>query len=96
MKTLSFRPLADKDLEDIWRFTVTRWDRAQADAYVTAIIGVVEALIDNVERHPEARSLHPGLRKARSGSHLIYFFANDEGVDVVRILHERRDLETGL
>lgn len=96
MRRVSFRPLADYDLAEIWQFTAEHWGRGQADNYVAAIREVTEGLASHSERSPEAVHLYPGLRKARSGSHLIYFLANEQGVDVVRILHGSMDANAAL
>ena len=37
-----------------------------------------------------------GYRKIRSGSHVIFFKVTGEGIDVVRILHQRMDFERHL
>jgi len=42
-------------------------------------------------RHPEEAEVFPGLRRARSAHHFIFYLIDDERVDVVRVLHERRD-----
>ena len=42
---------------------------------------------------PEVRA---GYYKYRSGSHLLFYRLTSEGVDVVRILHERMDFDRHL
>lgn len=37
-----------------------------------------------------------GLRAYPAGRHLIFYFGADEGIDVVRILHERMDINRHL
>jgi len=37
--------------------------------------------------------IRPGLRSARSGSHLIFFTCDDKQVMVVRVLHERMNAQ---
>ncbi|MGL3606087.1 type II toxin-antitoxin system RelE/ParE family toxin [Rhizobium sp. G187] len=41
----------------------------------------------------EVKSLRPGYRRRRSGSHLIFYVILEDGtVEVVRIIHERADV----
>ena len=88
--TVALRPLARRDLEEIWDYSAARWGVPQANAYLAQLRTTIEALKSNSSLSADAGHLKAGLRKARSGSHLIYFHVA-EGIDVVRILHERRD-----
>lgn len=47
--------------------------------------------MDGLRRAEEAE-LFPGLRRARSGHHFIFYLIDEERVDVIRVLHERRDV----
>jgi toxin ParE1/3/4 len=90
---ITLRPLAQRDLDEIWDYSADRWGVDQANRYLSEIRDAIGALAKTASLSSDAEYLHPGLRKTRSGAHLIYFFffAN-EGIDVVRILHERRDV----
>jgi toxin ParE1/3/4 len=94
MIAIRFRPLARSDLDEIWDFTADRWGIEQADIYLARIRLMVERLADLAPLSSEVHHLYPGLRKAREGSHLIYFLADDHQLEVVRILHERQDTES--
>jgi toxin ParE1/3/4 len=37
--------------------------------------------------------VRPDYRKYPSGSHVLFYRLTDDGIDVVRILHERMDYE---
>lgn len=41
----------------------------------------------------ECAEVRPGYRKYPSGSHALFYRLTDDGIDVVRILHERMDYE---
>jgi toxin ParE1/3/4 len=89
-------PAARRDLARIWSDTATRWDTAQADSYVLAINRRLEAIADFPSSYPEYRSRHGTFRKAPSGEHVIFYLAEPERVQVVRILHTRMDLDAQL
>lgn len=40
--------------------------------------------------------LHSGLRVYPAGKHLIFYLEMDDGIDVVRVLHERMDIRRHL
>jgi len=41
----------------------------------------------------DIRDVRRAYRKSRAGSHVIFFKFTDDGIDVVRILHQRMDFE---
>jgi toxin ParE1/3/4 len=51
------------------------------------------AVADNPGLGSDCSELYPGLRRIKCGSHLIYYLTSGDVLDVVRILHARRDAE---
>ena len=86
-------PAARRDITDIWLYTADRWGVDQADTYVCQI-------------EEDLRKAADGLRivqpignewKVRSGHHLcIYSKQADDLIWVIRVLHERMDVDTVL
>jgi len=87
--SFKLRPLAERDLDEIWDYTADQWGRVQANSYVAQIRFVIERLAQEPALHPRAGHLVPGLRKARAGTHIIYF-TGVEKIEIIRILHVRR------
>ena len=92
MRSVIVRPEAEVDIETIADYTIEQWGVEQARQYVGDIRWTMERLAINGLRRPEESGVFPGLRRARSGHHFIYYLIDDEQVDVVRVLHERRDV----
>lgn len=88
-------PQAERDLEEIWLYTFEQWSADQADRYYDEIIDVVERLGSGIlsGRHSEIRS---GYKKQPAGRHLIFFRPFEEGIEVVRILHQSMDIDRHL
>lgn len=84
-------PAAQRDLSSIWDFTTERWDEQQAETYVLEIRSAIERIADQPERGRAVDEVRTGYRRYAIGSHLIFFLARADGVDVVRILHQRMD-----
>ena len=95
-RAIRLRPLARTDLQGIWRFTLDQWGAEQAETYAGAIDNEFRKLADNPRLGSDQSSLHPGLRKSTVGSHCIYYLFDDHMIDVVRILHNRRDVAAAL
>ncbi len=92
-----FRPKAVADLDSIWRYTARHWGASQADAYVRSIVKTCRAVARGERTGTDASDLRPGYRKLRIGRHVAFYrTVDDEGVEVVRILHERMDLPARL
>ncbi len=86
-------PRARRDLARIWSDTAERWGIDQADCYVAAINARFGGIVDFPSSYPEYRSKHGAFRKAASGEHLIFYVLGDGAVEVVRILHNRMDVD---
>lgn len=90
-----FTPLARSDLDEIWRYTFEHWSADQADGYHQDIVSAATELAcgTKVGRLVEVRA---GYLKHRVGSHFIFYRRTDTGIDVVRVLHQRMDIEQHL
>ena len=91
MRSVIIRPEAEVDIEDAADYTIEQWGHEQARHYVGDIRRAIERLAINGLRYPEEAEVFPGLRRMRNGHHFIFYLIDDERVDVVRVLHERRD-----
>ena len=67
-----------------------------AERYVRAIGTTLETLADNPELGRVYSDVYEDLRVYPSGSHLIFYFSQENGIDVVRILHKRMDVQSHL
>ena len=83
-------PLAESDLEDIWSYTVENWSLEQAEHYHAGLVDAFEAL---VRGHKKGRmaDIREGYLKYAVGSHVIYYRPAENGIDVIRILHQHMD-----
>ncbi|MCW0197796.1 type II toxin-antitoxin system RelE/ParE family toxin [Sphingopyxis sp.] len=91
MRSIIVRPEAEADIENAADYTIEQWGIEQARHYVGDIRRAIEHLAVSGLRHPEEAEVFPGLRRARSGHHFIFYLIDGEQIDVVRVLHERRD-----
>ena len=82
---------AQRDLSLIWDYTEERWDIVQAEAYVSELRAAIERIADDPRRGHPCDEIRPGYRRYGIGSHLVFYFPWEEGVDVIRILHQRMD-----
>ena len=89
-------PAARADLEQIWDYTCQRWDDDQAGEHVREIQRAIERVVDNPMIGRACDELRPGYRKHAVGSHTLYYRIVGDVIDVVRILHQRMDVDRHL
>lgn len=91
MREILLRPEAAADVEAIADYTIARWGQQQARIYVGALRRDIASLSTDAERFPLHEETRLGLRRMRSGQHLVFYLVGDHAVEVVRVLHERMD-----
>lgn len=86
---------AEKDLEKIWLYTLQTWSREQADRYLNLIFDEIEFLSRNPKTGQDFGLIRKNYRCSKVKSHLIFytFKKSTDFIEVIRILHERMDLE---
>ena len=94
--TYRLTPAAESDLTDIWRYGAQTWSADQADRYLDTLITGFELITDQPEMSRLRTEFSPPLRIFPTGSHLVVYTADNQGVTVLRVLHNRRDLLAAL
>ena len=88
-------PLAEADLESIWLYTLKNWSLEQADHYQNEIIAVIEKIARGIKTGRPV-NIREGYLKYAVGSHFVFYRQADSSLDVIRILHQRMDVEAHL
>jgi toxin ParE1/3/4 len=84
---------AVSDLEEIWFYTVEKWSVAQADRYYSLIFDEIDYICKNINSGKPMDHVRKGYRTAKVKSHLIFYRITNEAVEIIRILHERMDID---
>ena len=99
MKSCKYRisEKAIEDIEKIWIYTFENWSVEQADRYYNLIIDEIEFVAENFMSGKSMDYIKRGYRASKVKSHLIFFRkAEDDKIEVIRILHQVMDLENRL
>ncbi|SJM55640.1 type II toxin-antitoxin system RelE/ParE family toxin [Gulosibacter sp. 10] len=91
MSRYRLTPAAQRDLSSIWDFTEERWSARQAEMYIGEIRAAIERIADDPRRGRSCDEIREGYRRYGIGRHLLFYTADAENVDVIRILHQRMD-----
>ena len=87
---------AVSDLEAIWLYTVDKWSVVQADRYYALIIDEIDYICKNINSGKSMEHIRKGYRATKVKSHLIFYRVVKGAVEIIRILHERMDIENRL
>jgi len=84
-------PAAERDMEDMFDYTLARWGLAQAIRYTDQIEAACNDLAAYPNRAQSCDTIRPGYRRRAVGQHMIYLRTTDYGIVIIRILHQRMD-----
>lgn len=89
---------AENDLENIWLYTFENWSAEQADRYLNLIIDEIEYLSQKPESGINFENFRKGYFRSKVKSHFIFYRINaqKEALEIIRILHERMDIDNHL
>ena len=85
---------AKKDLE-IWLYTFENWSIEQADRYFNLLMDEIEFLTQHPKSGKDYSSIRKGYYRTQIKSHFIFYRINKtkDIVEIIRILHQRMDIE---
>jgi len=93
MPSYSLSPEAIKDLLTIRANTQNKGGIQQAQKYIDALEIKCEKLARSPYIGRERPEIKPGYRSITEGKHVIFYRVGDSGIDILRILHGRMDIE---
>ncbi|RCJ37990.1 plasmid stabilization protein [Nostoc minutum NIES-26] len=93
MKQLQISTEAKGDLADIWLYIAQDSERA-ADAIIDKIMQKFDELLANPGIGRARSELAPELRSISVGKYLIFYRSIPEYVEIVRVIHGARDIES--
>ena len=93
---LSWSPQAERDVREIWAYYAAKTSAEAA----SKVLRTIEAAAGRVAKLPMAGrprdDLRPRLRSVLAHPYLVFYRLKDGGVEIVRVLHEHRDLPSVL
>ena len=80
---------AENDLFEIAAYAWTEWGEDPFARYLELLRETCEAIIPRKHRFARPVPKRPGLLRWRCERHVVYVRTVDDGVEIVRILHDR-------
>lgn len=84
-------------MRSIGQYTQTTWGREQRNLYLAKLDSAFRRLLaKEPQRGRACDDIRAGYRKYHVGRHLIFYRQSQAGLEIVRILHDRMDVEAYL
>ena len=96
MRKLEFSAHADRDMDQVFDYTVDQWGFEQAFRYSDELIAVITKLGEFPHLGIDRSDLQDRLRCLVVARHVVWYRVFAERVLVSRVLHEREDAVTAL
>ncbi|MFM7363307.1 MAG: type II toxin-antitoxin system RelE/ParE family toxin [Cuspidothrix sp.] len=94
MSAFRLTKLAKQDLLSIGRYTQKTWGSEQRNRYLTMLDDYFYILAQDPNKGRTCDEIRPGYRKYHIGRHLIFYREAGEYIDIIRILHDRMDIDS--
>lgn len=94
MLDLLLRPQAENDLEEIFEYTYHTWGIVQAQKYQDELFESMKSILSNPKIGTIYFHKEGNYRKISINRHLIFYRTTEKHCIVVRVLHEKMNLES--
>jgi len=95
-KRVVWAPKAREDLLNVWRYFARVASPDIADKLLRDIRLVADRLGERPLLGRAREEVMPGLRSVRAHPYAVFYRAKNGSVEIVRVLHERRNLSAAL
>ena len=96
MPDFQLTPEADADIKDIINYTMDNWGKTQANKYVDGLEKLAGDLAENPTLGGKRDNLIEGLLSFPYISHVIDYTAHENGIVIIRVLHQSMDAQQHL
>ncbi|WP_394753870.1 type II toxin-antitoxin system RelE/ParE family toxin [Crenothrix sp.] len=93
MPRLLQRPEAESDLDEIW-WHIAQNNPNNADSFLDRIQKQCVVLVDFPNMGTSRDEVTKGLRSHPVGNYLIFYFPLEDGIELVRVFHASRDIDS--
>jgi len=96
MKRFVLSEEAAADIDGILDYTYARFGAAQAESYYDSLRRCFRMLAENPAIGRLRTAVQPPLRSHHHRKHVVFYDSLEEHILIVRVLHERMDIERHL
>ena len=85
-------PRAQRDLENIGRYTMNKWGKQQRNHYLRNLDHRFQWLAERPTVGKHRVDIEEGFYSFPHGAHLVFYLIHDSGIDIIGILHKEMDI----
>jgi toxin ParE1/3/4 len=89
---LVYSDAAIDDLEEIFALSIQEWGDDHFVRFRQELVASIRSLVHQPALGGERNDLAPGIRLLHVAPHWVIYLANEDRVEIVRVMHQRRDL----
>ena len=93
MATFTLSPLAEDDLDSIWNY-FAQYDTENATRFSLELLEAFWMLAHNPMAGRNRSYIRDSLRMFPKNDYCIFYYPDPNGVQIMRVLHSARDIET--
>ena len=93
MPQIRISPRASSDLTEIWNY-IADDSVANADGFIDGLYETIQVLANQPGAGRRREELAPGILSFPFGRYIIFYRASLDGIEIVRVLHGARDIQT--
>ncbi|MFS3137654.1 type II toxin-antitoxin system RelE/ParE family toxin [Gluconacetobacter sacchari] len=82
---------ADSDVQGIIALSIRNWGWARAERYILELHAAFETLATYPDMGVDVGDLRSGYFRFVHDSHAVFYRKTDDGIFVVRVLHQRQE-----
>jgi len=76
-------------MEAVWLYSITEWGAEQTDHYIDDLTAAFEFLADSPKAGAKCENIRAGYRKYPVIRHVVYYRETSNGIEIMRVLHDR-------
>ena len=88
---LVIAPAAKVDLKEIYQYGLRQWGQTQSDSYLQNLQDHFWSLKEHPLKGIRRSKLLPDIRSLPIESHVLYYRATTDKIEIIRVLHARQD-----
>ena len=92
MENCKFTEEADKDISEIYEYTILNLGLNQAKKNIKDLYSKISMIVNENIQGRKVDIIKKGLRRVEVGSHIVFYQAENELVLIVRVLHNSIDI----
>jgi toxin ParE1/3/4 len=91
IKSAEYRlsPRAREDMGAIWLYSLHEWGAEQADRYIDDLTTAFVFLVGSPKAGTQCANIRAGYRKYPVIRHVVYYRETSNGIEIIRVLHDR-------